>query len=1068
MAKSGDASLVKITRPHYAGVLLQKRLFSLLDHARKKPVIWICGPPGAGKTVLVSSYIDGRKLPSLWYQVDEGDSDAASFFYYMGLAAKNAAPSKKRSLPLLTPEYIPGLSTFTRRYFENLFNNLKVPSCLVFDNCQDVPEDSGFYGIIREGFKAIPSGVNVIMLCRNCPPDFLARMEVNHLMEVIGWDNLCLTPEESEGVMRLKLKGRLSKEMLQECHNNTGGWVAGLMLILERIKRGEIGTNSWAGVTNRTISDYFHAEIFQKIDRDTQDFLLKTSFLPDMDAGMARNLTGLDSAEHILSDLNRNHFFTDKRPHKSPVYQYHPLFREFLLSHARDYFPHDDISKIQQKAGTILEESGRFENAFDLYRNVCNWDGIARLVMKSAQTLMAQGRNRVLEEWITSLPGGVVDNDPYLLYWLGLSHLFFDPVQAGAQLKRALNLFRKQGDATGVFLTWSSIVQSITHFTMNLKELDQWIELIDELMETFGAPPPGEINAGVTNNMFMALVYRQPQNPVIDSWAERVHTLLQGCHNIGVKVPALVNLAYYRARLGDFEAAEAIIASFQKYSKDRDAMPQLVLLMKWMESTYLSLTGAHERCLGVVLDAVHIADSTGVHVFDFVLLGHGVLSALNAGDFQTAERFLNRMASSLGGARPIDQSFYHSLMAHKALLRGNVTQADSHTKLMWEKGRDTGFPVIDYVYHLERAYVMYGLQEYEESAYHLTQSYKKALMMKSKPFEFMSLIAEAQIALERGKEEDGLESLKKAMALGRKYGFSNTYIWFPKVMARLCCKALEAGIEVDYVQELIRRRHVTPETPPSEIEDWPWPVRIYTLGRFELVNDGKAVRFSRKVKKRPLAMLKLLIASGGRHVREDQIIDTLWPESEGDLAHKAFGINIVRLRELVGAERAISFQDGLVTLDPHYCWVDVWAFERILGRAEGVIKEGDRERAIPLMEKAIALYKGGFLADSQDYEWAMLLRERLRSKFLRYTGELGRIYENMGEFNKAIETLKKGIEVDPLAEEFYQRLIACYHRLGRRAEALAIYNNLRKIFSATIGLSPSPQTEAIYKTLLSG
>jgi len=251
MAKSGDASLVKITRPVYTGILLRKRLFKLLDHARKKPVIWICSPPGAGKTVLVSSYIEGRRLPSLWYQVDEGDSDAASFFYYMGLAAKNAANSKRRSLPLLTPEYIPGLSTFTRSYFENLYNSLKAPFCLVFDNCQDVPEDSGFYGIIREGFKSIPSGVNVIMLCRNCPPDFLARMEVNHLMEVIGWDDLRLTLEESEGVMRLKLKGRLSKEILQECHNNTGGWAAGLMLILERIKRGEVDTKSWAGVTSR-------------------------------------------------------------------------------------------------------------------------------------------------------------------------------------------------------------------------------------------------------------------------------------------------------------------------------------------------------------------------------------------------------------------------------------------------------------------------------------------------------------------------------------------------------------------------------------------------------------------------------------------------------------------------------------------------------------------------------------------------------------------------------------------------------------------------------------------------
>ena len=107
-------------------------------------------------------------------------------------------------------------------------------------------------------------------------------------------------------------------------------------------------------------------------------------------------------------------------------------------------------------------------------------------------------------------------------------------------------------------------------------------------------------------------------------------------------------------------------------------------------------------------------------------------------------------------------------------------------------------------------------------------------------------------------------------------------------------------------------------------------------------------------------------------------------------------------------------------------------------------------------------------ADSPDHEWAIPLRERLRSKFLRYTGELGRIYEETGEFNKAIETLKKGIEVDHLAEEFYQRLMTCYHRLGRRAEALAIYNNLTKIFSTTIGLSPSSQTEAIYKTLLSG
>ena len=135
----------KVTRPILPDVFSRKRLFDLLDRMRKRPLIWVSGPPGCGKTTLVASYLDARRLPCLWYQIDQGDADPATFFYYLGLAAKKTAPRKRRSLPLLTPEYLQGISTFTLRYFENLYYRFKIPSILVFDNYHEVPESSSFH-----------------------------------------------------------------------------------------------------------------------------------------------------------------------------------------------------------------------------------------------------------------------------------------------------------------------------------------------------------------------------------------------------------------------------------------------------------------------------------------------------------------------------------------------------------------------------------------------------------------------------------------------------------------------------------------------------------------------------------------------------------------------------------------------------------------------------------------------------------------------------------------------------------------------------------------------------------
>jgi len=247
------------------------------------------------------------------------------------------------------------------------------------------------------------------------------------------------------------------------------------------------------------------------------------------------------------------------------------------------------------------------------------------------------------------------------------------------------------------------------------------------------------------------------------------------------------------------------------------------------------------------------------------------------------------------------------------------------------------------------------------------------------------------------------------------------------------------------------------------------PVTIFTLGRFSLLINGEQADFGCKFPKRPLELLKAIIAQGGREISISRLTLLLWPDVDGDKATRSFDTTLHRLRKLLGDDRVLVLRGGKLSLDARYCWVDVWTFERLLGRARRLLRNAVDANQVFLLEglteHLLALYQDHFLARDEITNWSVSMRERLRSKFIHNLIEIGRFWEMHGYWDQAVQCYQKGIDVDDLVEVFYQRLMSCYLETHRLSEGVSIYRRCRQTLSVMLSLQPEPETESLYLAL---
>jgi len=246
------------------------------------------------------------------------------------------------------------------------------------------------------------------------------------------------------------------------------------------------------------------------------------------------------------------------------------------------------------------------------------------------------------------------------------------------------------------------------------------------------------------------------------------------------------------------------------------------------------------------------------------------------------------------------------------------------------------------------------------------------------------------------------------------------------------------------------------------------PLRVHTFGQFALQVNGTPLKFSRKVQKKPLDMLKVLVALGGERVEMSGITSSLWPDAEGDTAKASFDSTLYRLRKLLGVADVLPVSEGRLSLDRGQCWVDTWAFDDLVKRIEVATASPDDVQLATFAEMTRALlqlYTGHFLDQESQESWAIAARDQLRAKFIRTVARLGDILEQRKDWGKAAELYLRALELDNLAEPIYRRLMIVYCEQGESAEAINIYRRCRDMLSVVLNTKPSEDTEAVRRAI---
>ncbi|MEV0219877.1 BTAD domain-containing putative transcriptional regulator [Streptomyces sp. NPDC050704] len=242
-------------------------------------------------------------------------------------------------------------------------------------------------------------------------------------------------------------------------------------------------------------------------------------------------------------------------------------------------------------------------------------------------------------------------------------------------------------------------------------------------------------------------------------------------------------------------------------------------------------------------------------------------------------------------------------------------------------------------------------------------------------------------------------------------------------------------------------------------------VRIDILGELEVrTEDGTLVGVPGT---RLRALIVLLALAGGRPVPSERLIDELWDEDDRPAgAPNALQVLVSRLRRTL-PEGLLESRARAYRLAVPPQALDARRFEDLAASGRALLGHDDAEASV-ILRAALDLWRGQALEDFGEAAFARLHRNRLVELRLAVTEDRVEADLATGAGVDLVPELETLVALHPLRERMRGQLMRSLSAAGRQADALAAYEEARRLLAHELGVDPGPELAKAHLAVLRG
>ena len=1057
------------TQPSATGMVLQReRLHALID-ARLPGAVWLHGPTGAGKTVLLRTWLQRDHSPSLWISADERLRDPAALF---AAITAIAVAHGQGNVPVFSPEHRGDPLAFARGYFARLDQILPPQCAVVIDDAHHLSGATApLLACAIDGF----AGRRKLCFASQLMPDAsFAPQLAGARLWIVGHKALAFTVDEARG-----LATRLGTvpPAFDALVDATDGWAAGLMLAMQFGASGGSGSGSddpLEGVRT-PLALLIAGQVLGGVGDDDRARLRLLAELPQVPVELADLDPDWQSTCARLQGLADRGLFVERLAADRRPMAGHGIAANVTRLPAGCWRLHDLFRSALRDTGSMgapdVELGGRLvDDLLAMNRLDLAWPLAARLDTALLATVVSEHGSQALRDphLLAMLQVAEPHADrtaPVIALWVARGLIGNDHVAALAACDEAWQGFTAAGDEVGASLSVSLALFVVFATIENVDAMAVWAKRFEAVrrasIETVagGQDVAIRVAAEVVHDLLLGgrADATASESALQDRLMAQVAAQVLSANETVLAGSLLVAAMGRTTRFQEAELAILRVEGLMSYGQ---SAPHIRANWNIENGHHFTRMGSPDRARNRFGDALLIADENALLQPRIgALIGLARLE-LGLGDTPRAREHIEHL-EALGPERLGRQrGWVLHLSARVEMLSGHpetaLTRIDQAERLIF----DAGFPVtVKVILDQDRIQMLYASGAVAESLALAKKVIAEVSVGDGRRIEVVGGLLEVH-ALWKDERARAMVLLADHLEAARTLNHTSFISLIPSVAAQVVAHGLALRIETEFLTQIVGLRNLL--APVDATSDWPWPVRIDVLKPFRIFKQGSALAFAGKAQQKPLELLKYLACTRDLMAETSTVASALWPDAEESAARKSLEVTVSRLRKLLEDDSLVIVKEGKVALDRQRVTTDAKELLETALEAETVIAgRHERLEVAEIGERLLDLFHELPLEHEEPTAWREGVRERYRAAFVRASRALIAYWNQTGDAARALALIEASLAREPLAESLYRMLIQVHLDAGDHTEAMRVYRQCRQMLSVLIGAQPAPETERL-------